>query len=223
MFARSSQPRELTTTTIETLKLCPQVEYPQATRILAGTIEKRLLSHDGHIWKTKRAILTSEELVLINPTRELAVTDIVPLCEIQWLELTEEDSDDVGPCLHIRTEKDGLNAGTHFVLHVRGTTGEVSQKSWFEELKRLVPQAQIRNLEQQIAEKEGKRSLAIARFRVKRVYDAPLSQTTVCAVVLLGFIIDMTEAMFLPERATLLANAYIYCDIAFTAFFRFHP
>ena len=74
-------------------------------------------------------------------------------------------------------------------------------------------------LEEQACEGERIQALALGRHRLRTFYKSLPFQYAVCIVVVVGFIIDMTEAQYLPDYGTDLYNGYVYCDVVFTALF----
>ena len=117
--------------------------------------------------------------------------------------------------LHILTVLNGMNAGNHFVLRMQPSEGRALVKC----LQTAVERARARHVERMVAESEGSPCVAVTRHRIRRVYEDFRVQFLVCAVVLLGFIVDMTEAQYLPDRGTTMYSFYMYADVGFTFFF----
>lgn len=117
--------------------------------------------------------------------------------------------------LHILTVLNGMNAGTHFVLRLQPD----ECRNLAQSLHIHVQKARMRHAERKVADSEGTPCVSVTRYRMRLAYEDFRVQFGVCAIVLLGFIVDMTEAQYLPDNGTMLHTIYLYCDVGFTTFF----
>ena len=205
-------------------------ECPQSERIFERNLEKCVLSGvAGCIWKKKVAILTPDKLVLANHCKGQhsdlhIVTDVIPLHGIKFYELEYEVTDldmadrNQHAKLRIVTLSDGDNAGARFLLRMES---ESEPDDWLAALDQHVPRAQKMHAEKQVVAGGCGHRFALTRYRLKIAYKSYRFQSFVAMMVILGLVIDMTEAQYLPNEGTQLYQVYVLFDLLFTAFFTF--
>lgn len=74
-------------------------------------------------------------------------------------------------------------------------------------------------LENELQEKYGHSTVAIARARTKRLYHSTPFQFSVAGLIILAFAVDVLEASLLPPPRTIGAAVFFWADVSITGLF----
>jgi len=169
-----------------------------------------------------------DSLVLASPGEKLPNTsEEILLYELKSVELVSEDANgnptvydplkqaNSHPRIRLVTHCTGKYAGSRFLLRM-----ETGSQEWLEALEHRSRAARKLHAESEstaaVATYQG---LVLARHRLRLGYESNSFQCGVAGMVILGLVVDMTEAQYLPEDDSSLYAYYVYCDVGFTVFF----
>lgn len=90
---------------------------------------------------------------------------------------------------------------------------------WLHDLRKAVNSAQLVEAKRWIMENHGGSRLPFLRARALLLHESVRFQSVVCALVILGFCVDILEAQLLPAAGDPLANIFTYVDVSLNVFF----
>jgi len=185
----------------------------------------------GVTWKRQRIVLTEDKVLFSKLDQDNGVFDFVNLseiveCEIKADEENDQQQDNIGirrnsewkvPMLEviIRTTDDGYNGGRSYIYR----TEYNDAISWEADIDRAVAKAKARALEDLLHSKYGHSLLSMARARVHQAYKSKAMQFGVAVLIIIAFIVDVTEAQVLPLPASTPAAVFFWMDVGITAMF----
>jgi hypothetical protein len=115
----------------------------------------------------------------------------------------------------IRTTEEGSNAGRSYIYR----SSYDDAVSWEAEIDRLVARAKARLNEEQLQEAFGHSSFLMTRARVKQFYESNPFQFATAALIIVSFIVDVTEAKILPPYGSFEDSVFFWCNVGITTCF----
>ena len=115
----------------------------------------------------------------------------------------------------IRTTEEGSNAGRSYIYR----SSYDDAVSWEAEIDRLVARAKARFNEEQLQEAFGHSSFLMMRARAKQLYASNPFQFTTAGLIIVSFVVDVTEAKYLPPIGSFGAAIFFWCNVGITTCF----